>query len=390
MTVESDFELQLLRDSVCRFVREQYSIEQRRSMRVGANTSGKTSNWQKFAENGWLGAAFDEEYGGSGGGTRQLAAIVEALGRGLVTEPYLPNVLSGWIVERLGTVAQKKRILSPLIHGSIQMSLVWDPMQAPSIQGSDGLTIHHKCGSLILTGRQSVVAGGNADELLVVANVVEAGRDVRKECVIVLADFPGVHRNSYRMVDDSVASDFFFDGVTLPKDAVCDHSGLSEGTLNKAFDLAATLTCCEALGVMTLAFDTTLSHLKQRTQFGRPLGQNQALQHRMVDLHILLCECEALTRQALYELETGEEKSRARAVSAAKAHVNQTARRMGQEAIQMHGGIGTTDEALISHAFKRLMAMRLQYGDTSWHKRRVARCLDYLPFQMDGSPKGQL
>lgn len=389
MTTDSNFALELLRDSVRRFVRAHYTVEQRRALRTASGPTSWAPHWQVFADNGWLGAAFGDAYGGSGGGIAELAALSEELGRGLVIEPYLPNLLAGWLLDTLGTPTQQTQYLGPLVDGSRRMALVWNPAQAVSAITDGHVRIQASPDGLVLNGQQAVVAGADADVLLVIALLGDPCDDKHLACVLVPANTLGVHRHIYRTVNDSGAADLVFEQVQLPIEAMLGQAGHCAPALNQLFDLAATLTCCETVGAIALAFDTTLVYLKQRTQFGRPLGQNQALQHRMVDLQILLRECEALTQQALHALGGTDTKARALAVSAAKAHVNKAARRMGQEAIQMHGGIGTTDEALISHAFKHLMALRAQCGDTPWHQQRVAQCLDYLPCPVHASPKGQ-
>ena len=387
MTCEHDYELELLRDSVRRFASAHYGAEQLRALR-GAPAAQTTPDWAAYGDNGWIGAAFAESHGGSGNSLATLGVIARELGHGLSPQPFIAHVAAGLAIERLGTPDQLQH-LPPLAAGTRRAAIAWSGPPPWACTGSADAALpraRRQGNSWRLDGRLPAVPGaGVADLLLVPALLLKADAhaDVQADAqapiawLLLPAATPGLRVLALRTLDGHGAADLLFDALSLPAEALLGGAPQGLDTLHSLHDAATALACADTVGAMARAFGTTLDYLKQRIQFGKPLGSNQALQHRLVDLHVLLGESEALTRQALGTLEGGDARARAAAVSTAALHVFATARRVGHEAIQMHGGIGTTDEALISHAFKRLVAARLQWGHEAWHRERLSALLGH-------------
>ena len=346
-----------------------------RRKRLRANERDR-SVWSAFAENGWLGAGFSEEDGGFGGGPAEVAIIGEEVGRALVVEPYMANVVSGMLVARYGTPSQKQHV-EAMIAGSTRLAFAFAEDQS-RFDLDDCLTSARSKGNgYSIDGRKIVVPGGDEADYFVV--VVRASGSQRDRDGLSLALVPktaaGVTVSSYPTVDERGACDLRLDGVAIGADDLIGGAGQAWPAIEFAGDYAAMLVCAEAIGAMNVAMETTLEYLKQRVQFGKPLAQNQVLQHRLVDMHVALKEADALTRQAVKAIDAPA-LERSKATSAAKISVGRAARLIGQETVQLHGGIGTTDEANASHLFKRLTATSPMFGNVAWHEARYARILD--------------
>lgn len=369
-------ERQMLRDAVARFVQGSYDPQTRRK-RLRDAAGEAAAHWRAFVDNGWVGAGLSEEAGGFGGGPEDIAAIAEELGRGLAVEPYVPNMVGARLIVRAGSEAQHAQAAA-MVAGEARLAIAFAEPQSRYDLADCLTTAKVSAGGYRLDGTKVVVLGGDvADRFVVVARSSGGQRDDGGiSLFLVPRAAPGLSISPYRLVDERGACDLRLDGVELGPEALLGRLGEGLAPLQTAIDEATALSCAETIGVMAAAFDTTLDYTKQRVQFGQPIGSNQVLQHRLVDMHIRLREAEALTRDAVAQLESDDATARALAVSAAKIHAGRAARLIGQETVQLHGGIGTTDEAQASHYFKRLTGFGLLFGDVDHHEARFGRLSD--------------
>ena len=362
----------MMADSIDHFLADHYSFEQRRK-RV-AMGPGQRGCWTQMAELGWLGLPLPESLGGYAGRWLDVALLMQRFGRALVVEPYVANVvLAGGLLARVGSQAQQLRWLQPMMEGRAQLALAYlerasrHSWQLPRAEASA------RNGRIQLNGCKTVVLGGaSADAFIVWARGSDALRT--PALFLVERNRHGVSCAPTPTIDGHAAAEVTFDAVRVSAD---DQVGTPAQALEQmalAIDTAAALSCAEGIGVMEALFHNTLDYLKQRQQFGRPLASNQALQHRLVDMHALLREAEGLALWAVEAIDA-DAGLRARAVSTAKVHVGQALRHIGQEAVQLHGAIGTTDEYPLSHHFKRATALSLLFGDVDHHRARLGQAL---------------
>lgn len=366
----------MLRDQLQRFVRTSGDFEARKPLLADG---GSAANWATYADNGWLGAGFSEQHGGYGGGAAEIAIVVGELGRGLILEPVAANMIAGTVLARHGHGNSSRDRLAAMISGSASLSFAHaEPANGYNYQNC-ATTLSAETDGLRLNGRKIVVTGpapgvARADILVLARNQGLAG-GAAYVIAIVDASAAGLDRQDYALVDGTRAADLNFTNVAVSPD---DCIPLDGNDLGAVMDFGAFLTCAEAVAVMDAAFNMTLEYVRQRVQFGAPLGSNQALQHRLVDMMMQVREAEALTRRAadlLTQADAGVE-AQTSAIAAAKIQCSAAARKIGQEAVQMHGGIGTTHEAAISHYFKRLVTLGRLFGDASFHRRRLAALME--------------
>lgn len=366
-------EQQLIQESVERFIQDEYDFATRRKL-AASDDGFSRDNWATFAELGWLGVSFPEEAGGFGGGPVETMIVMEAFGKGLVTEPYLPTVvLAGGLVARHGSDAQKADILPSIVDGSLMMALAFAEPQSRFTLADVATKAEAAGDGFALTGHKAVVFNAaSAGKLIVSAR--NAG-DVRDRdgvsLFLVDGDADGLTRRDYRTVDGLRASEVMLDGVTVGADAVIGPVGGGLPLLEEAVDYGTVAVCAEAVGAMKVLHDTTHEYLKTRQQFGQPIGKFQVLQHRMVDMFIHYEEAKSMALMAT--LRVGEDaESRARAVSAAKVQIGKSARFIGQESVQLHGGMGMTDELSVGSYFKRLTMIEALFGNTDYHLNKFA------------------
>jgi len=367
-------EQQLLKDSVDRFVRENYELSQRRAC-VASPDGFSRDHWATMAELGWLGAAMPEQYGGIGGGAAETMVIMEGFGSGLVVEPYFATaVLGGNLILHGGSDAQKSALLPALIEGKLILAFAYAEPQSRFDLHDVATTAKKNGGGYTISGRKGVVVhGGAADKIVVSARTAGTARD-RDGITLFLVDrdAKGVGLRDYQTIDGLRAAELDLDSVAVGADAVLgDVDGglaLIEDTARRG--MAA--LCAEAVGVMDRMQDLTNEYLKTREQFGRPIGKFQALQHRMVDILIACEEARSASMVANLRLDEADMDARDQAVTAAKVKIGQSGRLVGQSAIQLHGGMGMTDEMAIGHYFKRLAMIDVMFGDHTHHLKRYA------------------
>jgi alkylation response protein AidB-like acyl-CoA dehydrogenase len=362
-------EQELLRDGLSRFLSTRYDLEKSRAAaKTGAGW--QPDIWRGFADElGILGAALPEDVGGIGGGPVEVMVIAEALGRALVVEPYVDTVVvAGSLLRRAGGSAAKA-VLEKVVTGTAIVALAAaEPGSGENWQAVS--TVAERDGAdWVLRGSKIVVMSAPLATHLLITARTPAGPSL----FLVETDSAatGIETHSYRTVDDRRAADLVLDGLRLPADALLGEEGLAWPSLAQARDEGAAAICAEAVGCMRKVLADTVEYCNQRQQFGQPIGSFQVLQHRMVDMYMEVEQAVAAVYLAVLSLEAAPD-ARARAVSAAKATVGRAARFVGQQAVQLHGGMGMTEELAIGHYFKRLTALQYEFGSTDYHVSRYA------------------
>ena len=362
-------EQELLRDGLGRFLSTRYDLEKSRAAaKTGAGW--QPDIWRGFADElGILGAALPEEVGGIGGGPVEVMVIAEALGHALVIEPYVDTVVVAGGLLRRAAGPTATALLEKLVAGTAIVALAAaEPETGEHWQ--DASTVAERDGDeWVLRGSKIVAMNAPiATHLL-----ITAGTPAGLSLFVVETDSAaaGIEAHNYRTVDDRRAADLVFDGLRVPADALLGAEGQAWPSLAKARDEGAAAVCAEAVGLMRKVLADTVEYCKQRQQFGQPIGSFQVLQHRMVDMYMEVEQAVAAVYLAVLNLEA-EPDTRARAVSAAKATIGRAARFVGQQAVQLHGGMGMTEELAIGHYFKRLTALQYEFGSTDHHVARYA------------------
>jgi alkylation response protein AidB-like acyl-CoA dehydrogenase len=355
MNFDYNEEQQLLADSVRRFLAKEYDFEARRKI-VASDEGWSPSAWSSLADMGLTGLPFAAEHGGFGGGAVDLMGIMEAFGEALVVEPYLPTLMGGLAVARSTLAAS---ILPGVIEGKTRLAF------AHSEQGARYDLTHvrtkaRRAGDAwTLEGEKAAVVGAPMADRVVVS--AQTGDGV----AVFLTD--KLHGKAYRTLDEMRACDLVFKGEKAQR----LEGGLA--LVEELTDFATALVCAEAVGAMKFACDATLEYLKTRKQFGVPIGTFQALQHRMVDMFIAQEQARSMACLACSKVDpSSDPKDRARAVSAAKIKIADSARHVSQESVQLHGGMGMSEELKVSHTFRRLTVIAGQFGDADHHLARFA------------------
>jgi alkylation response protein AidB-like acyl-CoA dehydrogenase len=362
-----DFELtdeqRLLAESVNRFVAERYDFETRlHALRQQRGWSREV--WQGLAELGVFAMPFAEEDGGFGGGGVETMLVMEALGKGLLVEPYLATViLAGGALRRAGTAEQKAERIAAIAGGERLMALAHSEAGMPRHTLDVKATRARRDGeSWVLNGSKiAVIHGDCADELVVSAATTEG-----LSLFLLPADAPGVRIRGAPGYDGVRVATAAFDSVRVGPDALLGAAGEGAVILEAMFEVANAALAAEAVGIMSDTFDITVEYLKTRQQFGVPIGSFQALQHRAVDMLIQLELARSMAILAALSLDT-EPEERRRNIAAAKAQVGRSGRFIGQQAVQLHGAIGITAEYKVGHALKRLTAIDALFGDADHH-----------------------
>lgn len=371
-TFDLDDTQRMLGDSLARFLADQHGLEQRLHQLDQALDAPPL--WKAFAQDlGILGAAFNEDHGGLGGGMLDHLLIMETLGEALYTGPYLPSmVIAGGIFQRC-TEPVWQRMIAQLVEGHALVAFAHTETGAR--HGWRGLrtTLSAQAGGqgLVLQGHKTVVHGARwATDLLVTAQDPSAGDGVSLLCIP--AQSPGIRRTDVRTIDGGHASELLFDNVAVTPAQLVGPRGQARALVDEVLDDATLATCAEALGVLQRLMRDTLDYVRQRRQFGAPIASFQALQHRLADMHLALEQARALTAATAALLDTPAPQ-RAAAVSSAKVCVSRACRTVGQGAVQLHGGMGMTEELAIGHYFRRATMIEQSFGPVDWHIDRIAR-----------------
>lgn len=366
---------QMLQDQVQRFVQKSYDFETRNKI-IASESGYSEENWGLFAELGWLTVPFTEDDGGLGGSAVDLMVMMEEFGKANLVEPYMANaVLAGGLISRLAEGERKTELLEALMTGTSQLACAYaetggryNLSRVSTSAKADGDTI-------VIEGEKvAVLNAPNAEKILVVAR--ESGAETDRDGIsifLVPADAEGLQIQSFPTIDGKKAGIVRLSSVKV---SAADRLGAAGGALpalEQVIDLATVGVCAEAVGALEMLLQKTVEYSKTRTQFGVPIGTFQALQHRMADMFIECQLARSITIMAAMKLDSSvsaEEKSKA--VSAAKSKVGNAIALVGQEAIQIHGGIGTTEELDVGHFFKRVTALNVMFGDADYHSERFA------------------
>jgi len=366
-------EQQMLKDSVERFVDKEYGFDARQAL-VATAVGFSEEHWQTMAELGWLGIPFAEELGGFGGSAVDSAIIMESFGRGLMLEPYLATVvLGGNLLARAGSAEQQEQLLPVLMEGKLKLALAYYEGQARYDLANVLTRAEAVDGGFVITGKKGVVLhGAVADQLIVSARTAGSqSEQVGVSLFLVDRSAPGVSLRPYTMVDGLPGAELTLAGIGVGPEAVVGSLDHGLEPLEWALDYGISALCAEAVGCMDRLQELTLEYLKTRQQFGVPIGRFQALQHRMAEVFMACEQARSFSYLAAARVEsTGAE--RRRALSAAKVFIGKAGRLVGQEAVQLHGGIGCTDELNVPHYFKLLTAINAWFGDESHHLGRFA------------------
>lgn len=355
-------------EAVRRWVEKDYGFEQRKH--IIASTEGISAEaWSALAELGATALPIPEDQGGFSGSAIDMMVVMQELGRGLVIEPYFATVFAA---EFLKQAKAHFDVLEQVAGGEIKLAVALHEKQSRH-DLSDIATTATKAGDgYTLNGKKTVVLhGAQADKLIVSARSSGAARDKSGiQLFIVDANAAGVTRQDYRTIDGYRAADISFTNVQLPAIALLGREDGGWELLDAVSDYGVSLLCSEAIGIMEAITSATLEYLKTRQQFGVPIGKFQVLQHRMADMFMEMEQARSMATLAAVKVSSGNAEERRRTLSAAKARVGQAAKYIGQQAVQLHGGMGVTNELPVAHMFKRLTMIELSLGDTDHHLAR--------------------
>jgi len=368
-------EQNLVRDSVQRFARDAYPFHERCKLADTAlGFSRKT--WKTFADLGWLGVALPEDYGGSGGSAVEVMILMEAFGRALVVEPYLTSaVLGGTTLILGGNNAQKELLLPRLAAGELLLTLAFSEPQSRFDLADVQTTARQDGAAFIIDGAKSVAFhAASADMIVVPARTSgERGDEHGISLFLVEGDADGLTRRDYPTVDAHRASELSLESVRVGGDALLGDRDEALPLIETVIDYGTAAVCAEAVGIMAALYDATLDYLKTREQFGQPIGRFQVLQHRMVDIFAMCEQARSMALMAALKVGDPDPMARQKAVSAAKNYIGRAGRFVGQQAVQLHGGMGMTDELIIGHYFKRLTMIETLFGNADHHLERFGR-----------------
>jgi alkylation response protein AidB-like acyl-CoA dehydrogenase len=365
-------EQRLLRESADRFVNETYTADHRR--KVASEPLGfSTKIWKQFAELGWLAMPIAEDHGGLGGGAIEVGILMEAFGRGLVSEPYLSTVVIGAsLISECGTEAQKQALLPKIADGSLVLAFAHSERQARFDLADVRTTAKKTSDGWRLDGNKTAVLDGNAAGRLIVSARVDDGAGAARLCLFLVPQgVRGLTARDYTRLGGGRACNLDLRDVQLPADALLGDGTDALPAIEAVVDRAMAALGAEAVGIMQTLLDQTLEYTKIRKQFGRPLSANQVIRHRLADMAMQCDEARSMALRAAL-MADAEPVARSRAASGAKAKIGKCARFVAEQSVQLHGAMGVTDELDIGSYFKRLLAFDTLFGGSAHHYRRHA------------------
>jgi len=363
----------MLADSIEKFIVNDYDFETRQNY-ASSDPGYSKDVWQTFAELGWTAVPFSEDDGGFDGGPVEMMVVMERLGRGLVVEPYLANVvLAGGVLRRAANDAQKSDWLQSMIAGELQTTVAFVERQA-RYEVNDVSTTATKDGdSWVLNGAKSYVLNGDTAELMIIPARTSGDQSDRNGITLfgVATNSDGISIRGYETVDGLRAAEVSLKNVSVSADHVIGEVGEGYAALAGAIADATMAVSAEAVGIMTALTEKTIEYAKSRVQFGVPISSFQALQHRMVEMYTACEQSRSLMMWAAMTIADDDEES-ARAVHSLKYQVGIAGTRVGEEAVQIHGGMGVTWDLDVAHYFKRLTAINVLFGNADWHLDQLA------------------
>jgi len=367
-------EQSLLQDSVQRFVQNSYEFETRQKL-IKTEEGFSRDNWSSFAELGWLALPFPEDSGGFGGTAVETMIMMEEFGKGLVVEPYVTTVImTGSIIEAGGSIAHREGVLAEIMAGTKLGSVAYVEPQARFNLADVTTTATSTDDGYIVSGFKGVVLGGPSADLLVVpARTSGEQRDSEGITLFLIdANAEGISRRDYPTIDGGRASEITFEKVAVSSADVLGEVGEGLSLLEVGINNGILAVCAEAVGAMEVLYKTTVEYCKTREQFGQPIGKFQVLQHRMVDMFMEHEQAKSLLYMAAIRMSEDDELAAIKAISALKVQVGKGGRFVGQNAIQLHGGMGMTDELNVGHYFKRITAVETLFGNADFHLKKYS------------------
>jgi pimeloyl-CoA dehydrogenase small subunit len=376
-----DFELsddqRLLQDSITRLLGDRYAFEQRKGY-VKAPEGFSAAMWSQYAELGLLGLPFAEDYGGFGGGAQEIMLVMQAFGRALILEPYLATVvLGGTALKVAGSDAQKAELLPAIAEGRMKLAFAHSERQARYDLTDVVTTAKRGAGGWVLDGAKSVVVHGEAADRLVLSARTSGDRHDADGITLFLVDTTasGLARRGYATRDEQRAADVALSGVPVSNADVLGEVGNGLAIVERIVEAGIAATAAEAVGAMEAMHSMTLEYSKTREQFGKPIGSYQVVQHRLADMFMAMEQGRSMAMLATMMVEQPDDDERARKIAQAKVGVGQAARYVAQSAIQMHGGIGMTEEYAVGHYFRRCMVIERLFGDPAYYLQKLAEDL---------------
>ena len=371
MDIQYTEEQELLRSSVQRLLRDQYDFDARRKI-VASEEGFSRKRWEAFAELGLLAAPFSEEVGGLGGGSLSTMIIMQEFGRHLVVEPFVETiVVAGSLIERTGSEKQKRAFLPDIIAGKKIWALAWTEKASRFDLAKVTTTAHREGKDYVLTGEKSAVIAAPWADYLIVSARASGQRHDRGGVSLFVVDrrAANLHLQSFKTIDGRRAAEISLGGV---RGQLLGKEGEGVAALEACRDHAIGALCAEAVGAMGELNSVTLEYSKTRKQFGTTIGSFQVLQHRMVDMFIAHQEALSLMQHLNFSL-SADDAGLSRLASGAKSKIGYAGRFIADQAVQLHGGMGMTDELNVGHFFKRISSINIQFGDPAYHVLRYAQ-----------------
>ena len=361
----------LIQRQVEQFIQRDYDWESRQSL-ILTDSGYSLDNWNTFAELGWLGISLSDDSGGFGGSSVDTMILMEEFGKGLVLEPFLETVvMCAELIDKAGTLEQKKDVLTDVVEGKIQLALAYAEPQSRFNLADVMTEAKLESDNFILNGFKSVVMNGpNANKFIISARTSGDQRDESGiSLFLVDAEVSGLSSRDYQTVDNRRASELTLESVVIPRS--CLIGELDEGfmVLDAAIDRSILAISAEAVGAMEVLYKTTVEYTKTREQFGTPIGKFQVLQHRMVDMFMEYEQCKSLLYMATMKHDEDSADAK-KAISGLKYQVGNASKFIGQQSVQLHGGMGVTDELNVGHYFKRLTTIGTIFGNSDYHLKK--------------------
>lgn len=366
-----------LQDTLQRFISRDYDFEKRKTV-LRSEGGFSADAWKQYAELGLLALPLPEDLGGLGGNAVDVMVVMEQFGQGLLMEPYLSSVvLSAGLLRDSDADALKQKLLPQIAEGKVKVSLACYEASGRFDLAHVTCTATEKGGSWHLEGRKNVVLDGpSADYFLISARSGGKASDAAGVSLfLVPKQTKGLNVTGYATQTGTRAADLLLEDVTLGADALIGKAGAALPAIQRAVDRGIAALCAEAVGVMNALNKATLEYLKTRKQFGVAIGTFQALKHRMADMLMAAEQSRSMAIIAAVHADSADAAERARSIAAAKAYIGQAGRLVGQQAVQLHGGMGVVDEHVVSHYFKRLTMIDITFGDADYHLGRFSDTL---------------
>lgn len=371
MDFEPSDDQRLLLESVSRLLADNYGFAQRKTY-LARPEGYSTDMWSKFAELGLLGLPFAEEYGGFGGGAQEVMLVMQAFGRVLVLEPFLSTVvLGGTAITTAGSDAQKKALLPAIAEGGLKLAFAHGERQARYDLTDVVTTAKRNGGGWVLDGSKTVVSHGEAADRLIVSARTSGERYDEDGITLFLVDTaaPGVARRGYATRDETRAADI---SLSNAAGEVLGDVGKGLAIIEKIVEAGIAATAAETVGAMETMNEMTLEYSKTRVQFGQPIGSYQVVQHRLADMFMAQEQGRSMAMLATMSVDNADDTERRHDFALAKVGVGQAGRYVSQSAVQMHGGIGMTEEYAVGHYFRRCMVIERLFGDPAYYLQRLA------------------